>query len=128
MTQAKAKTTPKIPDFEGETVSGTRLKITGAATGLNKGLKVLPEVHHRNERTYYLLALDVTRVAHEGDSDDNVIRVHHASAIDGLRIDDELAQKLISEAAKARQEADAEARGQLLLDAEDEATDREAGD
>jgi hypothetical protein len=117
----------QLPAFEGESVSGAKVKIVGAGDGLSEALKVTPEALHIDDEVFYVLRGTVTQISHVS-KDDEVTRVHTVKAGAITKVDADLATRMLADAADALERAKAEAQGQLLLDAENDALAKEADD
>ncbi|WP_375490255.1 hypothetical protein [uncultured Jatrophihabitans sp.] len=119
---------PTLPDFESETVARASVKITNAGDGLSEALKVDPIALHMNDVVYYVLRGEVTQINHRTDRDDEIVRVHTVKADQISPIDAGAAQKFLQAYAEETERKKAEIAGQLALDAEQEAMEREAND
>lgn len=116
-----------LPLFEDETVTNARVKITNAGDGLSDALKISPEALHIGDDAYYLIRGEVTQVAHV-TKDDVLTRVHTVKASAATKVDGKVAEKMLAAAADELEKAKAEAAGQLALDEENAAREREAND
>lgn len=123
-------TTTALPDFEGETVTAAKVRITNAGDGLSEALKVTPEALHRGDEVFYVLRGEVTQVNH-ATKDETIVRVHTVKADAITKVDGDLASKMLQEAAEELQRRKDEVDGQMRLepsDAEKEALAKEAKD
>lgn len=123
-------TAEKLPEFEGELVHQAEVRITNAGDGLSEALKIAPETLHIGDQVHYVLEGVVTQVNHrtKGNDDDIIIRVHTIKAGAITKVDAKVAEKILSQARDELEKAKAEAQGQLMMDAENEAAAKEARD
>lgn len=123
------KTTERpLPDFEGTEVTRAAVKITNAGDGLSDALSVQPKALHLDDEIFYVLRGTCTKVGHEPDKHDALVRVHVVKASEITEIDGDLAQKLLAESAEEVQRRKDELSGQLSLQAEADALEREQAD
>lgn len=123
-------TTP-LPEFEGQEVKYAQVRITNAGDGLSEALEINPVALHYDEEVFYVLRGKVSQVNHRAkgsDADGPLIRVHTVKASQITEVSGDIAKKMLAEAAEQLQKAKADASGQLLLDAENDALAKEAND
>lgn len=125
MTATKPKTA--LPEFEQQSVNNATVRITNAGDGLSDALKVDPKALHLGQEVFYILSGDVTQINHV-EKDDVLTRVHTVKASAITEVDGDLASKLLTEAAEELQRRRDEISGQLSLQAEADALEREAAD
>lgn len=119
----------KLPLFEDEPVDYAEVRITNAGDGLSEALKIAPEALHMDQEVFYVLRGEVSQINHRRKSDDGpIVRVHTVKASQITKVDPELAREMLAKAADELEKAKAQAAGQLLLDAENEAAAKEAND
>jgi len=112
-----------LPDFEGEPVSRSLVRVTKAGDGLSEALKLSPEPIHLNEKVYLLLETSCAQVNHKRKVhhlDDEVEitwdRVQTLEAEGAARLSDKEAQPYLARAAKAAQKRRDELAGQEAMD------------
>lgn len=120
-------TAPRLPAFESNAVSAARVRITRAGDGLSEALKIEPRAIQLGERVYYVLEGECVQINHV-EKDDLITRVHTIAADSIAEVDDETATKMLRAAAEELERKKAAADGQLMLDEEADAQDREARD
>lgn len=121
MTRTKQAT---LPAFEEQSVNNATVRITNAGDGLSEALKVDPKALHLGEQVYYVLSGDVTQINHV-EKDEILTRVHTVKASAITEVDADLAGKLLTAAAEELSRRKAEVDGQLMLEEEAAATERE---
>lgn len=121
-------TRPSLPTFEGQDVADAAVKITNAGDGLSEALRVQPKALHMDDVVYYVLRGTVTQVNHRSDKDGDLTRVHTVKADAITEVDEDTATKMLAASADALAKARAELDGQLMLDEENAAAEREAAD
>ncbi len=67
-----------LPDFEGNPVRRSTVKITRAGDGLSEALKVAPTAYHLGDEVFFVLRGMVTQVNHVpvSPADSDLVRVH----------------------------------------------------
>lgn len=115
-----------LPDFDGEPVSRSLVRVTKAGDGLSEALKLSPEPLHPNEKVYLLLETTVSQINHkrkvrvvDEDTDEVEItwdRVHTLEAESAARLSDKEAQPHLARAAKEVQKRRDELAGQEALE------------
>jgi len=118
---------PTLPTFEDMNVNTATVRITNAGDGLSEALKMDPKALHLGQSVFYVLAGDVTQINHV-DKDDVLTRVHTVKASAITEVEREVAEKMLQAAAEDLQRRKDEIEGQLRLDAESAATEREKQD
>lgn len=121
-------TITKLPPFEGEEVVKAAVRITNAGDGLSEALKVAPKALEMHEEVFYVLRGEVTQINHKTDKDELLTRLHTIKAAEITEIDGKVASKMLQQAAADLDKAKKEAQGQLALDDEQAAEEREAND
>lgn len=124
MTRTKQAT---LPAFEEQSVNNATVRITNAGDGLSEALKVDPKALHLGEQVFYVLSGDVTQINHV-EKDEILTRVHTVKASAITEVDADLAEKLLTAAAEELARRRAEVDGQMTLDAEAAAAEREQAD
>jgi hypothetical protein len=119
---------PKLPAFEGREVVAARVKITNAGDGLSDALAVSPVALHMDDEVFYVLRGTCAKVGHEADKHENLIRVHTIKADQITEVDGDTARKMLQAAAEELERRKAELDGQMMLDAEQAAEERERAD
>jgi hypothetical protein len=119
---------PTLPDYEGLTVTGSRIKIVNVGDGLSDALKVDPVALSLGDETFHVVRGDVVDVAHHRDKNGVVWRVHTIKGSTAAPIDMDTARKAIQTYAEETERIRAEQAGQLALGAEQAAEAREAND
>lgn len=127
MTGKANPTQPTLPSFEEQSVAKCSVRITKAGDGLSAALEVAPEALFLGDEQYYVLSGVVRQVNHK-EKDGVITRVHTIEATGITGVDGELATKLLRGAAEETERLRAEAAGQLALDAEKQAEQRERED
>lgn len=126
MTATKEDVT--LPDFNGEQVHRTAIKFTGVGTGFT-GLDVRPFVMELDDEAYFVVRVRAAESpSHMRDKNNMLVRMQRVHAEDMAPIDQKSAEKVLAEYSAAIKRAQAEKNGQLALDAEHEAEEREAND
>jgi hypothetical protein len=121
--------TDVLPAFEGHDVRQAQVKITNAGDGLSEALKIAPHALDIGDEVFYVLRGVCRQINHkQADDDDPVVRVHTVKAEEITEVDRVVAVKMLSAAASELEKAKAEAAGQLSLEAEKSAEEREAND
>ena len=123
-----ATESPVLHDFEGEAVHRATVAITGAGDGLSESLSIAPEEIELGDERFYLLRSTCKRVAYETDKNGVRSRVHTMKASTIRPVDPDLAEKMLSEHAAEVERLKAERDGQLALDLERAAEERERAD
>lgn len=118
----------KLPDFEGLIVGHATVRITNAGDGLSEALDIEPKALGIDDSVYYVLRGEVTQVNHRIDKDANVTRVHTVKATRITEVDRDTAEKMLQAAADQLERAKAERDGQLMLEQEAAAEERERAD
>jgi hypothetical protein len=126
MTATRSK--PALPQFEGEDVAKAAVRITNAGDGLSEALKVQPKALNMHDEVFYVLRGEVSQVNHKTDKDDLLTRLHTVKASEITEIDADTAQKMLQAAAEDLERRKNEIDGQLRLDEEAAAEQREADD
>lgn len=121
-------TADKLPEFEGTPVHKAAVKFSGAGTGLSEGLSVQPVALHHGQRSFFVIETECVNVAHPADKDGYLTRLHHLRTEHMAPINEDLARKVISEYAQQIETAKAASDGQMRLDDENAAAEREARD
>lgn len=122
-------TDTKLPMFEDQDVTLVKVRITRAGDGLSDALKVTPEALHLGDEVFYVLRGEVTQINHQRkDFDEPIVRVHTIAASAITKVEAKLANKLLATAAEDLEKAKAAAAGQLMLEEENAAAEREARD
>lgn len=121
-------TTSKLPDFGGHAVTRAAVKISGSGTGLSDGLSVSPIAYDLGEEGYFVIRIAVAGVEHKRDKDENLVREHKFHIEDMAPLSDELARGALQTYAQQIEEAKAQMDGQLMLEAEQAAEERERAD
>lgn len=122
-------TAETLPTFEDEQVLQAQVRIVKAGDGLSEALKIAPKTLHLGDEVFYVLRGVVRQVNHrQKDYDEPLVRVHTVEAEAITEVDPKVANKMLAAAADQLEKARAEAQGQLALDAEHAAEDREAND
>lgn len=122
------QTTDKLPDFEGQTVSYASIKISGTATGFSEGLKIAPVVLHNGDDVFFVVRATVAAIDHPLDKDELTFRRHDLKIVDMAPVGEDIATKAIQEWAAEIERVKAEMDGQMSLDDEAAAREREAAD
>lgn len=125
---ATANRKAALPDFEGTEVTRAAVKITNAGDGLSDALAVQPKALHLDDEIFYVLRGTCTKVGHEPDKHDLLVRVHTIKAGAITEVDREVAEKMLQAAAEELQRRKDEVEGQLRMDEEAAAQEREAED
>lgn len=119
---------PTLPDFNGEPVHRTEIKFTGVGTGFN-GLDVRPVVMELDDEAYFVVRVTAAESAsHFRDKNNQLVRMQRVHAEDMAPIDKAAADKVLAEYAAEIKRRKTEMDGQLSLDDEAAASDREAAD
>lgn len=121
----------ELPEFEGQEVAASQIRITNAGDGLSEALRVAPRALHHGEEVAILLRGKVTQVNHKaagkGD-DEHLVRLHTISAFAATELPMDDAKRILTAAADNLARRKAEIDGQLQLGAEEDALAREALD
>lgn len=117
-----------LPEFEGADVAKAAVKITNAGDGLSEALKVDPIALHMDDVVYYVLRGTVTQINHKADSEGELTRVHTVKADQISPIDADSAKRFLAAYAEETERKKAELEGQMMLDAELAAVERERRD
>lgn len=124
-----ATATRTLPEFEGIDVTGSAVRVTNAGDGLSDAMTIGKKALHIDDEVFYVLRGKVTQVNHRADpKDGDLTRVHTVKAEQITEIDEDTARKMLAAAADALARAKAEIEGQLTLDAEAAAAEREQAD
>lgn len=123
-----APSTDKLPSFEGDQPEYSVVKFSGTATGFSDGLKVAPVALHKGDVAYFVLKATVTGVDHHDDKDGVTFRRHDLKIDEMAPSNQDIADDAIRAYAQEIERIKAENDGQLSLDAEAAAEDREARD
>jgi hypothetical protein len=95
---------------------------------LSEALGIEPKALGIDDSVYYVLRGEVTQVNHRIDKDANVTRVHTVKATRITEVDRDTAETMLQAAADQLERAKAERDGQLMLEAEAAAEQRERAD
>lgn len=118
-----------LPLFENEQVLQAQVRIVRAGDGLSDALKIAPKTLHLGDEVFYVLRGVVGQVNHKRKEDSGlVVRVHTVEANEITEVDAKVATKMLQAAAVELEKAKAEAAGQLALEEENAAREREAND
>lgn len=120
-------TAPKLPTFEDHDVATAAVRITKCGDGLSEALKVEPKALQLGDRVSYVLTGVVSQINHK-DNDGVVTRLHTVETLSISEVERELAEKLIAEEADRIERVKAERDGQMALQLEREAEERERSD
>lgn len=120
--------TDKLHDFEGREIHRATVKITAAGDGLSEALAIDPEEIELDEARSYVLQGRCVRVSIETDKNGVTSRVHTIKTFGISPIDADVAGKAIAEHAEQTARRKAEIDGQLMLEAEHAAEERERAD
>jgi hypothetical protein len=115
---------PTLPPFESNNVANAKVRITRAGDGLSEALKVEPRAIQLGESVYYVLSGECVQVNHV-EKDEVLTRVHTIAAERITEIDGETAMKMLTTAAEELERKKATMDGQMALDDEQAARDRE---
>ena len=119
----------ELPDYNGESVSRAVVKITGAGTGMDEGLAVAPIVLDLDDESYFVVRTKCAESpSHFRDKNGLLVRRHRLHAEEMAPVDAATAKKALSAYAEQVEKARAAAQGQMMIDAEQAAAEREAGD
>lgn len=121
----------ELPDFEGQEVAASQIRITNAGDGLTEALEVAPRALHHDEEVFILIRGTVEQVNHRNAKATkrkgaHLIRVHTVSASQATEIEPEYAQKILMVAADNLAQRKAEVAGQMQLQADEDLEGREA--
>jgi AraC-like DNA-binding protein len=116
-----------LPAFEQHDVSNVAVKIVKAGDGLSAALKAEPKALDLGQEISYVLRGTVSQISHK-EKDGVVTRVHTVDAQAITEIDPDVAGEMLTRAAEELRLKQDEIAGQLTLDAEAEAQEREAAD
>lgn len=120
--------TDKLPDYHGEPVDRMQIKFSGVGTGFT-GLDVKPLVMELDDEAFFIVRVKAGESAsHFRDKKDRLVRLQRVHAEDMAPIDREQAQQALQSYAQEIKRLKAESSGQMALDAENEAAEREARD
>lgn len=120
--------TAVLHEFEGRTIDRCTVKITGAGDGLSEALAIKKEEIELDEDRYFVLRARCGRVSIETDKNEVTARVHTMKTSEITMVEEDIAKRFLQAAADNLARAKAEADGQMLLDDEQAALDREALD
>jgi len=120
----------QLPLFEDQKVQGSQVRIIKAGDGLSDALDVKPVAMHIGEVTDYVIRTICRQVNHRERSknDRSLRRVHTVEVVAITEVDSAVADEIIKESAEALEKAKAERDGQLMLEQEQAAEAKEAGD
>lgn len=108
----KSQQSSALGKHEGQSVSSVSFEVRGIAGGLDEGLKIEPVLFHIGDEFTLVLRGRVKGVRFDEIKDsDDVKRVHVATAVEGMIIDDDL----VSEAFEKMQARIEEASGIIQL-------------
>lgn len=117
----------KLPDYNGEPVTRMQIKTVGAGTGFT-GLDVAPIIMDLDDEMYAVVKLRAaespTHLRKKGD----LVRMQRLHIDEMAPVSDEIATAALREYAAEIQRLKSEMDGQLALDDEAAALDREARD
>lgn len=109
----------QLPLFERRKVDEARVRITKAGDGLSEALKVAPRAMQLGDEVAYVLRGTVRQVNHKTVDDEGAVMRLHTVEVTGItEVDEDLAEKLLNEAAEELARRQAEIDGQQTLDAE----------
>ena len=121
-------TVDKLPDYNGEHVSRTAIKFTGAGTGFN-GLDVKPVVMDLDDEMYFVMRVRAAESpSHLRDNNDLLVRMQRLHIEEMAPVSDEIAQEALRVHAREIEQIKADMDGQAQLFDEQAAEDREARD
>jgi hypothetical protein len=118
----------QLPLFERNQVHRATVRIVKAGDGLSEALTIDPVALQLDEEVFYVLRGKVSQINHARSRDGIVTRVHTVDAAAITECDGELAGKLLQAAAEEITRRKDEAAGQLRLDEERAAAEREQAD
>jgi hypothetical protein len=121
-------TKPKLQAFEGAEVHRATVAIRKAGDGLSEGLAIEPDEVHQGEQRYYVLRAECKAVNFKTDDKGITTREHVMHAVAISPVEGFEAEKFLQEYATEVQRKKSEVDGQLLLDSELAATEREQQD
>lgn len=123
-----------LPDFEGQGVDRSAIRITKAGDGLSAALEFQPVALHLGQRVYFVLAGEVAQINHKPDSKDDVlVRLHTIEVVDITMVEADAVASMLDEAAERVRawQAEQEAERERILAEEEQAArlaeEREAG-
>lgn len=113
--------TDELPEFEGQEVEASQIRITNAGDGLSEALKIAPRALHHGDDVAILIRGKVTQINHKTagkGEDEHLIRVHTISATAATELEMDHATKILTAAADnlARRKAEIEGQQQLAYD------------
>lgn len=117
-----------LPTFEDEAVDQVQVKITKAGDGLSDALEISPKVYHLGDDFACILRGTVSQVNHKQGSKETVVRIHTVTTTGITEVEIDMAKRILEAAAENLEKAKAERDGQLMLDAEQAAEEREKAD
>lgn len=106
-----------LPEFEGQQVHKSTVKIAKAGDGLSEALDLEPQALNMGDEVCFVLRGKVRKVSHEEGRDNAIVRVHTVDTTGIAPIDQATADEMIAaendRVAKLRDERD----GQQRIDA-----------
>lgn len=96
------------------------MRITNAGDGLSDALAVLPIAHHREDRVFYVIEVEIDAVNHKPDRHGDLVRVHTGVTQRIAQCDPEVAKQVIADQADILRKARAEQEGQPELPGPDD--------
>lgn len=113
--------------FEDEPVQSVAVRITGAGDGLSEALKITPKALHLGDEVAFVLRGTVTQINHRQQGDDEpIVRVHTVKAGRITEVELDMADKILTAAAKNLARAKAEREGQMEMEADEDLEGKEA--
>jgi hypothetical protein len=117
--------TDDLPDFDNVPCHGSAITIAGVGATMGSTLAMESALIRKHDRVYVMLLAECQKISFPDDKDGNQIRVAHLHPEEAFWADGEYAQKFIAEQRSDRQRRLEEMDGQLALDDEQAALDRE---
>lgn len=117
----------KLPQFEEHDVAIAAIRITKCGDGLSAALQVDPKAFDLGDRVSFVITGNVAQINHK-DKDGTVTRLHTVETTGIAEVSREVAEKMLMEEAERIERLKAERDGQLALDAELAAQERERAD
>lgn len=117
----------KLPAFEEHDVTVAAIRITRCGDGLSAALEVDPKAYDLGDRVSFVITGDVAQINHK-DKDGVVTRLHTVETTGIAEVSRDVAQKMLQEEAQRIETLKAARDGQLSLEAEAAAEERERAD
>lgn len=111
--------TDALPEFEGQEVQASQIRITNAGDGLSEALKIAPRALHHGDDVAILIRGKVTQINHKAagkGEEEHLIRVHTISAFAATELELDHAKQILAAAHENLTRRKAEIEGQMALD------------